>query len=393
MTALKIAQVATSDVSIQLLLLDHIQALAAAGHQVTAVCAPGPWIEELRTKGVAVETVAMNREAAPLADLQALRSLTKLFRKKRFDVVHTHTPKAGVLGPLAARLAGVPVVVHTIHGLLFHDQMPSAAQCFFWLPEKFTAALSHRLLSQSQEDISMAVRRKICDTAKIGYIGNGIDSARFSASNGAARTGLRAQLGFAADDFVVGSVGRLVAEKGFKDLFAAAERLHPSHSAIRFVVIGPQDSARRDAISPARLRQLGERGIIHFAGWQDTMSDWYSMMDLFALPSHREGLPRACMEASAAGLPVIASDIRGCREVVRHEETGLLVPMQDASALAAAIETMMSDRLRARQMGENGRVYIRKEFSSARVLARLCAFYEQLGQEIAAKHRDRNFIA
>jgi len=90
---------------------------------------------------------------------------------------------------------------------------------------------------------------------------------------------------------------------------------------------------------------------------------------------------------------VIASDIRGCREVVRHEETGLLVPMQDASALAAAIETMMSDRLRARQMGENGRVYIRKEFSSAQVLARLCAFYEQLGQEIAAKHRDRNFIA
>src|SRR5437868_10834025 len=145
MTALKIAQVATSDVSIQLLLLDHIQALAAAGHQVTAVCAPGPWIEELRTKGIAVETVAMNREAAPLADLKALRSLTKLFRKQRFDVVHTHTPKAGVLGPLAARLAGVPVVVHTIHGLLFHDQMPSPAQCFFWLrSEEHTSELQSR---------------------------------------------------------------------------------------------------------------------------------------------------------------------------------------------------------------------------------------------------------
>jgi len=146
MRALKIAQVATSDASIRLLLLDHIEALAAAGHEVTAVCAPGQWTEDLRTRGITVAAVPMNREMTPLADLQALGGLTRLFRNKKFDVVHTHTPKAGLLGPLAARLAGVPVVVHTIHGLLFHDRMPAAAQCLFWLPEKFTAALAHRLL-------------------------------------------------------------------------------------------------------------------------------------------------------------------------------------------------------------------------------------------------------
>jgi glycosyltransferase involved in cell wall biosynthesis len=380
MTRLKIAQVATSDASIRLLLLDHIQALAAAGHEVTAVCAPGPWVEDLRATGIEVETVAMRRELSPIKDSQTLRDLVRLFRKRRFDVVHSHTPKAGLLAPLAARLAGVPVVVHTIHGLLFHDRMPRLQQLIFWFPEKFTAALSHYLLSQSEEDMDVAVRRRLCPPTKIRYAGNGINAAKFCVCGGAARLRLRAQVGFSPHDFVVGSVGRLVAEKGFEELFAAAERLRASHSAIRFVVIGPQDTDQRDAIRPERLRRLSERGIVHFAGWQDGMADWYSMMDVFVLPSHREGLPRACMEASAAGLPVIASDIRGCREVVHHEKTGLLVPARDVAALAGAIEAVMNNPSQARRMGENGRRYIRERFSSAQVLARLCTFYEEIAR-------------
>ena len=138
---LRIAQVATSDVSVRLLLLDQIKALEAAGHQVAAVCAPGPWVESVRGAGVKVETVPMEREIAPLHDIRSTVALTRLFRERKFDVVHTHTPKAGLIGPLAARLAGVPHVVHTVHGLLFHDRMPRWRQTVFWVPEKILSSV------------------------------------------------------------------------------------------------------------------------------------------------------------------------------------------------------------------------------------------------------------
>ena len=136
---LRIAQVATSGMSVRLLLQDQIRALEAEGHEVVAVCAPGPWVESIRSHGVKVETVPMQREIAPLRDVRSLLALRDCFRRHKFDVVHTHTPKAGLIGPLAAQLAGVPHVVHTIHGLLFHDQMTRLKQIIFWLPEKFTA--------------------------------------------------------------------------------------------------------------------------------------------------------------------------------------------------------------------------------------------------------------
>ncbi|MGA7513365.1 MAG: glycosyltransferase, partial [Candidatus Sulfotelmatobacter sp.] len=121
--ALRVAQVATTDVSIRLLLLDQIKALKADGHEVVAVCAPGPGVENIRGAGVTVQTVPMVREIAPLDDISSVVALARCFRQHKFDVVHTHTPKAGLIGPIAARLARVPQVVHTVHGLLFHDRM------------------------------------------------------------------------------------------------------------------------------------------------------------------------------------------------------------------------------------------------------------------------------
>src|SRR5207249_2041503 len=130
-----------------------------------------------------------------------------LFRRLQCDVVHTHTPKAGLLGPIAARMAGVPVVVHTIFGLLFHDAMPAWRRALFWMPEKVTATFSDYLLSQSREDMEVAVRTHLCATKKLIYLGNGIDVTRF-------RPRLTRAAGpFAASDFVVGTVGRLVYEK------------------------------------------------------------------------------------------------------------------------------------------------------------------------------------
>src|SRR5579864_3876755 len=168
---LKIAQVATSGISVRLLLLDQIKALEADGHEVLAICAQDPWVEAARDAGVKVETIPMEREISPLRDVRSLQALTQLFRRHKFDVVHTHTPKAGLIGPIAARLARVPHVVHTIHGLLFHDRMSRMHRAFFWMPEKITATFCDRLLSQSREDVERAVRSRLCSRAKLAYLG------------------------------------------------------------------------------------------------------------------------------------------------------------------------------------------------------------------------------
>lgn len=377
---LKIAQIATADCSIRILLLDHIWSLQEQGHELTAVCAPGPWTRELREAGIDLDTVDMARELHLLGDLKSFVRLYKLFRRRRFDVVHTHTVKAGLLGPLAARLAGVPVVLHTIHGLMFHDRMPRGKRWLFWLAEKFTASFTDHLLSQSQEDVDVAIRSRLCAPERITYLGNGIDVQRFAPQTvAAARNVVRQGFGFCESDFVIGSVARLVYEKGCGELFEAAERLAARRSDIKFLVIGPQEADQNDAVPPGLLASLTQKGAVVFAGWRSDMPECYAAMDAFLLPSHREGIPRACMEAAAMECPVIASDIRGCREVVRHGDTGLLVPVKDVGAIVAAVEELLANRGRAAAMGRRGRIHILAHFDQRRVLARLCAFYSAVG--------------
>jgi glycosyltransferase involved in cell wall biosynthesis len=379
MARLRIAQVATIDMSIHVLLLDQIKTLQQLGHEVVAFCSPGPFVEKVRAEGVTVQTVKMSRELSPMRDLLSLWRLYRSFRRGMFDVVHTHTPKAGLLGPLAARLAGTPVVVHTVHGLLFHDQMPAWKRWLFWVPEKITASLSHFLLSQSLEDVSVARKSGLCPTAKIRYLGNGIDVRRFSPQAFASsRERLRRVFGFRETDFVVGSVGRLVYEKGYAELFEAAERITSCRPNIKFLFIGPQERDKSDAISAKRITQLAQNGRIIFAGWRSDVAECYAAMDVFVLPSYREGVPRACMEAAAAELPIIATNIRGCREVVRHGETGLLVGVRDVTAIADAVEALFSDRSLAVSMGRRGRKHILENFDQLCVLERLCQFYEAL---------------
>src|SRR5437763_3335868 len=260
MPRLKIAIFAAADMSIRFLLLDQIKVLQEMGHEVIALCAPGKWVDEVRELGVTVETVEIEREAAPLQDFRTLLALKRLFHRHKFDVVHTHTPKAGLLGPIAAKMAGVPIVVHTIHGLLFHDRMPKSRQALFWLPEKITATFSDYLLSQSREDIEVAVRSGLCTPGKIRYLGNGIDVSTFSPDvNHSARDRIRREMGFRPEDVVIGSAGRLVYGKGFAELFAAAEQLVQNNRNLRFLVIGPEEARHSKSGDLSRVKPRIDR--------------------------------------------------------------------------------------------------------------------------------------
>jgi glycosyltransferase involved in cell wall biosynthesis len=384
---LKIGQVTTTDMAMRFLLMDQVKCLQEQGHQVVVICGEGPWVEGLRQDGLQVEVVKMSRKISPFQDLKSMWQLVRCFRKHRFNVVHTHTPKAGLLGPIAARLAGVPVVVHTIHGLLFHDQMKKWKRMLFWFPEKVTALFCDFLLLQSREDVSVAASSKLCDEKKIRYLGNGIEVSRFSPSDSnGSRQASRMELGIKDRDVVIGVVGRLVYEKGFGELFAAANELIPRHANWKFVVVGPRENGRRHgAISGDEIAALRATGSVFFLDWRDDVSKWYAAMDIFVLPSHREGVPRACMEAAAMELPVITSDIRGCREVVEGGKTGILVPMKDLRSLVQAIESLVGDEERRVRFGKNGREHVLKNFDHTLVLQRLCNFYSVLQSGLQAR--------
>ena len=376
---MRIAQMSTADMAIQYLLLNQIRAYEKAGYDVTAVCAPGPAVDGLRKQGLQVHTVAMERELSPWRDLQTLVRLIRYFRSQRFDAVITHTPKAGLLGPLAARLAGVPLVIHTVHGFLFHDRMPLLRRWVGMAAEIFTALFTHYLFFQSSEDVEAAKRLHLKSADRLVHIGNGIDLSRFvCTTTEPEKRDLRKRLSIPDDAFVVGTVGRLVWEKGLREYFAAAHQLAQQYPNMVFLLIGRIETNQNDGLTQEDIDRLNDRPYLRVLGHRDDVQLLYQVMDLFVLASHREGIPRALMEASASSVPVIATDIRGCREVVVHGQTGLLFTVRDVTGLAAAIEALHGDPNRRVRMGEAGRSHIVTNFDEQAVVVRVLNKLEKL---------------
>jgi glycosyltransferase involved in cell wall biosynthesis len=280
-------------------------------------------------------------------------------------VLHTHNPKPGLYGRVVGRLARVPIVVNTCHGLYVTE--PGRKRGVLLALEGVAARFSDAELVQSEEDLDLLVRRHAYPRRRTGLLGNGVDLDRFRPGvlTDEERAKLRAdELGAGDDQIVVGMVGRMVAEKGLLELFDAARRLDDRYVV---VVIGPDDPAKPDALDRATVREASEAGV-RFLGMRDDVDRLYHAMDLFVLPSWREGFPRAAMEAAASGLPVIATDVRGCRQVVEPEVNGLLVPVRDAAALAAAITALGGDPERRRRMGVAAVERARAEFDERRVV-------------------------
>jgi glycosyltransferase involved in cell wall biosynthesis len=313
-------------------------------------------------------------------DVAALAELTSVFRRLQPDIVHTHNPKPGVYGRLAARAARVPFVVNTVHGLYALPDDPIAKRAVVYGLERVAACCSDVELIQNPEDLPVLARLGI-RAPKTRLLGNGIDLARFDPHrvDPARRKELRTQWNIPDDAIVCGTVGRLVWEKGYRELFEAARALRSSVPELRLVVIGPSDDEKADAVTPAdRARAEREAGVV-FAGMRDDMPDCYAAFDLFALASHREGFPRAAMEAAAMGLPVVAYDIRGCRQVVDPWRTGALVPRHDTKALTAAIEALAIDPISRLRMAEQGRAKAVREFDQQHQIDITLAAYAELG--------------
>ncbi len=378
--AATIAHVTTADSSLRYLLLNQLGALRTRGYSITGVSAPGPDVPALEAEGIPHEAVPMTRRLTPLADLLSLVRLYRLMRRRRFTIVHTHNPKPGLLAQLAARLAGVPVVVNTVHGFYFHDGTPALRRRFYVALERLAARCSDLVLSQNQEDVATAIRERIVPHDRIRYLGNGIDLRRFDPARLApeARRRTRASLHIPPDAPVVGFVGRLVAEKGVRDLFQAIRLLRTEFPGVRLLVVGGADPEKADRVGPETARELGVAEACVFAGVRQDMPELYAAMDVFTLPSYREGFPRAPLEASAMKLSCVVTDVRGCRQAVADGRNGRLVPPGDVPALAAALATILADPVLARRYGEEGRRRALQEFDERRVFEIVRSEYERL---------------
>lgn len=356
---LRLVHLTTVDMSLALLLGGELAVDVEAGLDVWGMSAPGPYTSQLERLGVHhVAVPSLSRRWQPEEDARAMRELVGALRTLAPDVLHTHTPKAGVFGRLIGRAVRVPVVVNTCHGLWLRTGDGVARRAAVLAAESVAAAASHAELFQNADDLQM-MRRAVGRRGTV--VGNGVALERFQASEGARRR-VRRELGIAPDELLVGAVGRFVAEKGVAEMAVCADRLR---GRARFVWVGPDDG-EPELAADGSLRRIGAR---------TDMPAIYAALDVFVLPSHREGFSRSAMEAAASGVAMVLTDIRGCREIGAEGEHLLLVPPGDADALTAAVQRLLDDDTLRRRLGVAARRRALTHFDQREVARRSLEAY------------------
>ena len=328
---LRIAHLTTVDMSLALLLGTELTVDVEAGHEVFGISAPGPYVDRVESLGVThVPVRSLTRSWAPTSDLAAFRELVRTIRSLELDVLHTHNPKTGVMGRIAGRLAGVPVVVNTCHGLWARPEDRLAKRVFVYGLEGLAARFSDYELFQNAADRDTL--RPVLKRGRHRVVGNGVDLERF-APDPEGRRRVRAELGIADDELLVGTIGRRVREKGLAEFAEAANALAGKAT---FIWVGPDDDTDAETHVP-------HEDAVRFVGERTDMPAVYSALDVFVLASYREGFSRASMEAAACGTAMVLTDIRGCREVGDDGVHLLLTPPHDGAALTRSLKRLLVD--------------------------------------------------
>jgi len=378
---IKICRIANNDKFVKFNLLPQLKFLVKEGYDVYVVCSPGKWVADIEKEGIKVKTIKIKRKISSLYDLVTLYRLWNYFRKEKFQIVHTHNPKPGLLGQLAAKMAGVPIVINTIHGFYFQENSSLLKRKFFIIIEKIAAKCSDLIFFVNKEDMKTALQERICSDKLIKYLGGAVDINKFSPDlfSQSFIVDKKEELGIKSDQKVVGIIARLVEEKGYIELFEALGTIIKKFPRAVLLVVGSEEKHKKDFFDPNFFKKKYklEKNVI-FLGERDNVDQIYPLIDVFVLPSHREGLGLVILEASAMEKPVVATNIRGCREAVDNGKTGVLVPAKNAEKLAKAIIYFLENPMEAQKMGENGRIKVIKEFNEDLVFGRIKEEYQKL---------------
>lgn len=353
--------------------LDLSAGLIARGHAVEVIAGrsepgEGSLFEEARSRNIPVESVeSLQRAVAPGADLAAFAALFRKIRQSRCQIVHTHISKAGVLGRLAARLAGAPAVVHTFHGLVEEVGGHSIRSRLFLAGERLAARASDRLIAVSQDTADRLQAMGIGVPSQYAVIRNGIDLERFDPAAVRERAPV-------AGSPLIGTIASLTPEKGVDLLLEAVPGLAARYPGLRLCLVG--DGPLRPALQE-QAQRLGVADRVEFAGNVAEVRPYLAAFDLFVLSSRREGMGRVLLEAMAMSCPVVATRAGGIPELVRHGQNGYLVPPEDPAALKAAICELLQDPPQREALGQAGREAVR-DFGLEGMIDRVEELYLEL---------------
>ncbi len=382
----KLVHVTTVPVSLEGFLSSQVGYMKKQGFEIHAVSSPGEPLQRFSLKEqVPAHPVKMHRRITPFRDLFALARLWFLFRKLRPHLVHSHTPKGGLLGSLAAWLANVPVRVYTIHGLPM-TTAKGFKRCLLRWTDRIACRCSHQVIAVSKSIRDVAVRERLCPAEKIKVLCNGsingVDAiGQFNPifHNLESRRLLRQKHQIPIDAPVVGYVGRIVRDKGMAELAQAWSILRKEYPALHLLLVGPfepQDPAPKEVESLFRSDPR-----IHLAGQVMDTPPYYAAIDVCVLPTYREGLPGVPLEAAAMTVPTVATRIPGCICAVKDGVTGLLVPPRNAQALADALRRYLDSPLLRQEHGKAGREYVLRNFNPKIIWEALYQEYINLLQE------------
>lgn len=367
---MKICQLCAVDFTLKNFLLPLVDGMRAQGWDVISVCSYGTYVENLAKEGYNIIPVTISRSMNPLKHVFSVLALVRLFRRERFDIVHVHTPVAALVGRFAARIVKVPLIIYTAHGFYFHDDMPFWKKLIFIALERVSGKFTDLLFTQSAEDAVSAVENKIIPGERLFSIGNGVDVSRFNPEKIGNQTELRLSLGIPEDAIVVGMIGRLVCEKGVIEFLDAANQIKTLYNNIWFVLVGEKlDSDHSGGVEQqvAFYQKELEKHLV-ITGLRSDIPQLLSIMDIFCLPSWREGMPRTIIEAMMMAKPVISTNIRGSREEVVAGKTGLLVPLRSAKDLANAIQRCIDQPSWAKKMGVEGRKRALQNYDERKII-------------------------
>jgi len=336
---------------------------------------PGPTLAKARQAGVTlIDIPELVRNVAPLADWRALRVLRRVMQSNAYDIIHTHTSKAGILGRLAARLEGVPRIVHTPHGHVFYGYYGRiVTRLFVWL-ERWVARFTDCIIALTQSDLEDHLRFNIASRGRFCVIHSGIDFSPFAGVTRGDRLAVRHSLGIDPDGVVIGTVGRLTAIKGQGDLLTGFAAVRTRVANAWLLLVG--DGEERGALE-SQARGLGVAEYVAFAGWREDIPSLLGAMDVFAFPSMNEGMGKALVEAMYVGLPCVATDVGGIPELIRHEQEGLLVAPAAPHDLTEGMIRLLNSNTESTQFGTAASIRARG-YSVESMVAQLEVLYEEL---------------
>ncbi len=356
-------------------------------YDVRVVCSRDDISDKLKSKGYKIDNINIDREINPLKNIKTVIRLYRYMKSEKFDIVHVHTPVAGILGRIAAKMAGVPVVVYTAHGFYFHDNMKSLKKNLFIAVEKIGGRLSDYIFTQSAEDCRTAVDKKIMDKSKISVIGNGVDVEKFNRmrfKESGLPGKLKRDLNIDKDDLVVTIIGRVVREKGYLEWVRAAKEVTGRFKNVKFLAVGDTLESDRDGVKGELDEFIRENRLenkVIFLGSRTDIPELLAITDIFTLPSYREGMPRSLIEAMCMSVPAVATNIRGCREEVEEGITGFLIPVEDYRALAEKIIYLIVNPEARNTMGNGAREKAWEEFDEKKVIKKQAEIFAKLLNE------------